>query len=98
MIALNTNVLLYACHRADPKRRQIALNLIANSRDGVLLWQAAREFVAASGKLTTQGFTVSNAWNRLADFLNLFPLVLPTSGVLARGSLAPFASDLGPFS
>ena len=85
MTALDTNILLYACDRADAKRQQIALNLIAHSRDGVLLWQVACEFVAASRKLGAQGFTVSDAWSRLADFLNLFPLVLPTSGVLALG-------------
>lgn len=85
MIALDTNVLLYACDRADPKRQQIAIDLIANSRDGVLLWQVACEFVAASRKLTAQGFTASDAWNRLGEFLNLFPLVLPTPGVLTRG-------------
>jgi len=37
MIALDTNVLLYACDRADPSRQQIAIDLIANNRDGVLL-------------------------------------------------------------
>ena len=85
MIAFDTNVLLYACDRADPRRQAIALDLIANSRDGVLLWQVACEFVAASRKLSPQGFSASDAWNRLAEFLNLFPLVLPTSSILARG-------------
>lgn len=85
MIALDTNVLLYACDRADPKRQQIAIDLIAHSRDGVLLWQVACEFVAASRKLSAQGFTASDAWNRLGEFLDLFPLVLPTAGVLTRG-------------
>ncbi len=84
MIALDTNILLYACDRADPKRQQIAMELIANSRDGVLLWQVACEFVAASRKLGARGFTASDAWNRLGEFLNLFPLSLPTAGVLAR--------------
>jgi predicted nucleic acid-binding protein len=51
----------------------------------VLLWQVACEFVAASRKLSAQGFTASDAWNRLGEFLNLFPLVLPTAGVLTRG-------------
>jgi predicted nucleic acid-binding protein len=48
MIAFDTNVLLYACDRADSKRQKIAIDLIANSRDGVLLWQVACKFVAAS--------------------------------------------------
>ena len=85
MIALDTNVLLYACDRADSKRQQIAIDLVANSRDGVLLWQVACEFVAASRKLSAQGFTASDAWNRLAEFLAVLPLVLPTAGVLKRG-------------
>ena len=31
MIALDTNVLLYACDRADSRRQQIAINLVARS-------------------------------------------------------------------
>lgn len=49
-----------------------------------MLWQVACEFVAASRKLTGQGFTASDAWNRLAEFQALFPLVLPGAGVLQR--------------
>jgi len=70
---------------ADSKRQQIAIDLIANSGDGVLLWQVACEFVAASRKLSTQGFTAADAWSRIAEFLSLFPLILPTPGVLERG-------------
>jgi predicted nucleic acid-binding protein len=84
MIALDTNVLIYACDRADPKRQQIAVDLIANSPNGVLLWQVACEFIAASRKLSAQGFAASDAWNRLAEFLTLFRLILPTAGVLER--------------
>ena len=85
MIAIDTNVLLYACDRADSRRQQIAIDLVTSRRDGVLLWQVACEFVAASRKLSAQGFTASDAWNRLAEFLAVLPLVLPTAGVLERG-------------
>jgi predicted nucleic acid-binding protein len=85
MIAFDTNVLLYACDRADSRRQKIAIDLIANTRDGVLLWQVACEFVAASRKLSAQGFTASDAWNRLTEFRSLLPLTLPTPGVLERG-------------
>ncbi len=85
MIALDTNLLIYACDRADSQRQQIAIDLIANSTDGVLLWQVACEFIAASRELSAQGFAASDAWNRLAEFLTLFPLILPTAGVLERG-------------
>jgi predicted nucleic acid-binding protein len=44
----------------------------------------ACEFVAASRKLSAQGFTASDAWSRLAEFLALLRLILPTAGVLER--------------
>jgi predicted nucleic acid-binding protein len=83
MIALDTNILIYACDKADPKRQQIALDLVSSASDGVLLWQVACEFVAASRKLRSQGFTAADAWDRLADYLALFPLVLPSAGAFA---------------
>ncbi len=83
MIAVDTNVLIYACDQADLRRQTIALDLIATSGDGVLLWQVACEFLSASRKLSKQGFTATHAWNRLAEFRNLLPLVLPTDDNLA---------------
>jgi predicted nucleic acid-binding protein len=59
MIALDTNILIYACDKSDPKRRAGALDLIGSATDGVLLWQVACEFVAASRKLAAQGFTTA---------------------------------------
>ncbi|MFN2446907.1 MAG: PIN domain-containing protein [Vicinamibacterales bacterium] len=84
MIAVDTNVLIYACDRADPRRQQIALDLVTNAEDGVLLWQVACEFISASRKLSKQGFTSTHAWNRLAEFRALLPLVLPSEAMLAR--------------
>lgn len=84
MIAVDTNVLIYACDQADPRRQKIAIDLTTSSRDGVLLWQVACEFLSASRKLNKQGFTATHAWNRLAEFRDLLPLVLPTDGNLAR--------------
>src|SRR5688572_18837044 len=57
MIAVDTNVLIYACDQAEPRRQKIALDLVINSTDGVLLWQVACEFLSASRKLAKQGFT-----------------------------------------
>jgi predicted nucleic acid-binding protein len=84
MIGVDTNVLIYACDRADPRRQQIALDLVTNAEDGVLLWQVACEFIAASRKLSKQGFTSTHAWNRLAEFRELLPLVLPSEAILDR--------------
>jgi hypothetical protein len=84
MIAVDTNVLIYACDQADPRRQQTALDLITNTEDGVLLWQVACEFVSASRKLNKQGFTSTHAWNRLAEFRDLLSLVLPSEEILVR--------------
>jgi len=85
MIALDTNVLIYACDKADPARQKVALDLISRISDGVLPWQVACEFIAASRKLERQGFTGADAWARLADFMGMFRLVVPDeSRVLDR--------------
>jgi predicted nucleic acid-binding protein len=51
------------------------------------MWQVTCEFVAASRKLRAQGFTAIDAWNRLADYLAIFPLVLPRTGALERARI-----------
>ena len=85
MIALDTNVLIYACNKADARRQQIALDLISNTAEAVILWQVACEFIAASRKLDRQGFTPADAWSRLSEFLDVCPLVTPAgSAVLQR--------------
>ena len=83
MIAVDTTVLIYACDQSDPRRQKVALDLITNGQDGVLLWQVACEFLSASRKLGRQGFTSTHAWNRLGEFQDLLPLVLPSDGNLA---------------
>jgi predicted nucleic acid-binding protein len=82
MIALDTNVLIYAYDKAEPERQRAAVDLISQVKDGILLWQVACEFIAASRKLQSQGFTTADAWNRLAELLGLFPLVVPSASVL----------------
>ena len=84
MTALDANVLIYACDKSDPRRQQIALELIATVTDGVLLWQVACELVAASRKLNDRGFTPIDAWNRLTEFLDVFRLVLPSADIFPR--------------
>jgi predicted nucleic acid-binding protein len=84
MIALDTNVLIYCCDQRDPQRQRVALDLVAAATDAVLLWQVAAEFIAASRKLAQQGFTSEAAWQRLAEFLGIFPLIMPTAAVLER--------------
>ena len=84
MTAIDTNILIYACDRSDPYRQQTAIDLVTNYSDGVLLWQVACEFVAASRKLGALGFTPLDAWKRLTEFLDVLHLVLPNAGMLQR--------------
>ncbi len=81
MIALDTNILIYCCDSRNPRRQQIALDLVAGTTDGILPWRVACEFIAASRKLAEQGFSATAAWQRLAEFLALFPLIMPTPAV-----------------
>lgn len=84
MIALDTNVLIYCCDKRDLRRQQTALELVAATTHAVLPWQVACEFIAATRKLADQGFRPEDAWQRLAEFLALFPLIQPTPAVLER--------------
>jgi predicted nucleic acid-binding protein len=70
-----------AANRSDPRRQQRAFELLAAAPDGVLLWQVAVEFVAASRKLAQQGFTPAHAWARLREFMDVLQLVLPSPKV-----------------
>ena len=84
MTGLDTNIFIYACDQSEPRRQQVALDLIDATTDGVMLWQVACEFIAASRKLAGQGFTTAKAWDRLAEFLQVLPLVVPSATVLNR--------------
>ena len=52
--------------------------------DGVLLWQVACEFVAASRKLAPFGFTQTQAWHEVERLRVLWKLILPSENVLPR--------------
>ena len=81
MIAFDTNVLVYSCDHSDPLRQRRAFELLAAAGDGVLLWQVAVEFVAASRKLASQGFTSTDAWARLREFMDVLTIVTPSPKV-----------------
>ena len=78
MIAVDTNILIYAHDRRDPAKMNTAIALLDSLTDGVLLWQVACEFIAASRKLERQGFTAAEAWARLREFLDVCPLATPS--------------------
>ena len=84
MDALDTNILLYAHDPRDPAKQQAATSLIANLEDGVLLWQVACEYLAASRKLEKHGLNRDKAWNSLVQLKTVWPFILPAWGTLAR--------------
>lgn len=86
MTAIDTNVFIYACDSSDREKQRLAMRAIENAEDGVLLWQVACEFIAASRKLGKLGFTPANAWDRLYEFVDIFPLILPSVMVLEHAA------------
>ena len=61
MNAADTNVLIYAHDPRDEIKRSKALDLVASLDDGVLIWQVACEFLAASRKLGPLGYRRQDA-------------------------------------
>ena len=70
MIALDTNILIYCGDKRGPRRQQLALDLVAGTANGVLPWQVAGQFVAASRKRTVRGSRLRGlaavGWSRSA--------------------------------
>jgi hypothetical protein len=95
MTAFDTNVLIHSCDHADPGRQNSAFEILAAAQDRVLLWQVAVEFLAASRKLASQGFTSAQAWARLRDFMDLFQLVVPSQPVFDHPGTIRMIADLG---
>lgn len=87
MTAFDTNILIYSCDQSDPIRKERAFQVLTAADDGVILWQVAVEFIAASRKLSPQGFTARQAWARLREFRSVFPLILPSSNALDRAEI-----------
>lgn len=89
MIAIDTNVILYAVDRRDLRKRAAARallgQLVMSSNKGVLLWQVAGE-LAKQLRAWRDAKRISNrAFERyLQAFRRLLPLVMPNPAVLDR--------------
>ena len=92
MNAIDTNVFIYACDRADPVKQVLAEELIdrlmTNSSQTLLLWQVAVELLAYWRKLKNLGslsdIQVSSYFDQAVQ---MFPVHMPTVAVL-EGSFA----------
>jgi predicted nucleic acid-binding protein len=87
MNAIDTNVLVYAYDESAPAKRQRAQRLLATIQDGVLLWQVACEFIAATRKTLAPGEQMTAAWQRLDELRLVLPLIVPAEAVLDRARL-----------
>jgi len=58
--------------------------LIRSLPDGVLLWQVACEYLAASRKLEPLGYGLQDAWQDVEDLRSVWTTIIPTWPVLDR--------------
>lgn len=84
MNAVDTNVLIYVNDSRDPGKQAIAASLVANLTEGVLIWQVACEYLAASRKLEPLGYDRAQAYQYIRDLQQVWYTALPTWAVINR--------------
>jgi predicted nucleic acid-binding protein len=78
MNAVDTNVLIYARDPRDSDKQAAATALLSSLTDGVLLWQVACEYIAASRKLEPFGYDRTQALADISDMREAWKTILPT--------------------
>jgi len=68
MNAVDTNILIYVNDPRDLIKQEIASLLVSNLIDGVLIWQVACEYLAASRKLESLGYNREQAYQYIRDY------------------------------
>lgn len=84
MNAVDTNILIYVNDPRDAVKQGTAVSLVSALIDGVLLWQVACEYLAASRKLEPLGYDRSQAYQYMRDLQQVWHTALPTWNVIAR--------------
>ncbi|HUE71321.1 MAG TPA: PIN domain-containing protein [Pirellulaceae bacterium] len=88
MIAVDTNVLVYAVDQLDPVRHAKAVQLLGQLRTSgqtLLLWQVAAELLAKLRQWEhTNRITTHVVEGYVKHFLAMFPLTFPTERVLQQ--------------
>ncbi len=84
MNAVDTNVLIYVNDSRYPSKQAIAASLVANLTAGVLIWQVACEYLAASRKLEPFGYDRAQAYQYIRDLPQVWYTALPTWAVINR--------------
>ena len=88
MNAVDTNVLVYAIDSSEPSKQAQAIDLLNElipSSTSLLLWQVAGEYLSCLRRFAAAGrFPQSDIEADVLDLLSMFPLVLPSEGVIRR--------------
>ena len=84
MNAVDTNILIYVHDPRDANKQEIAAALVSNLIDGVLIWQVACEYLAASRKLELLGYDKSQAYQYIRDLQQVWYTALPAWSVIDR--------------
>ena len=94
MNAVDTNVLIYAHDSRDPIKQEKAIALIVSLTNGVLLWQVACEYIAASRKLAAYGFSQQQAFNHLHQLQGVWRPFFPNWKVLEKAEILMATGNL----
>lgn len=84
MNAVDTNILIYVNDPRDRVKQEIAVSLIFDLVEGILLWQVACEYLAASRKLEPLGYDRVQAYQYIRDLQQVWYTALPTWTILDR--------------
>lgn len=84
MNAVDTNVLIYVQDARDPVKQAKAIALVKGLSDGVLLWQVANEYLAASRKLVPFGYNHAQAFQDINNWRKVWTTILPTWAVMDK--------------
>jgi predicted nucleic acid-binding protein len=84
MNAVDTNVLIYVNDPRDPVKQETATSLVGALTEGVLLWQVACEYLAASRKLEAVGYNGKQAYQYIRDLQQVWYTALPTWSIIDR--------------
>jgi predicted nucleic acid-binding protein len=84
MNAVDTNILIYVNDPRDAVKQGVAIALVSALTEGVLLWQVACEYLAASRKLESLGYDRTRAYQYIRDLQQVWYSALPTWNVIDR--------------
>ncbi|MEY3298941.1 MAG: hypothetical protein RLZZ597_2201 [Cyanobacteriota bacterium] len=84
MNAVDTNILIYVSDPRDPSKQAIAASLVASLTDGILIWQVACEYLAASRKLEPLGYDRAQAYQYIRALQQVWITALPSWAIIDR--------------